>query len=118
MMQKILVAVAAGIAMVSGDAHVADCFTGVDCPAGADAAAAAASTEGLALAKCLSDCAIKAATVNASDVALCMAGQADFTTKCLKESEAGSGEGGAAGADATLPSVLAFTIGAAVAGMM
>jgi len=124
MMQKILVAVAAGVAMVNGAAHVADCFTGVACPPGADAAAALASPEAAAMTKCVTDCATAvAAGDKPQDAALCGAPLANFTAACVAAAEktsedAGSGEAGAAGADATLPSVLAFTVGAAVAGMM
>jgi len=121
MMQKILVAVAAGVAMVNGAAHVADCFTGVACPPGADAAAALASPEAAAMTKCVTDCATAvAAGDKPQDAALCAAPMANFTAACVAEAatETGSGEDGAAGADATLPSVLAFTVGAAVAGMM
>ena len=137
-MQKVLVAVAAYVGMANGQlggaAHVADCFTDVACPPDATGA------EALAMTKCISDCEAAAAkSDNPLDAGLCGAPLVDFTAKCLGgavgaadgdvaadvttkaadvTTEAASSEGGAAAASATLPSVLAFTVGAAVAGMM
>jgi len=110
MMQKILVAVAAGVAMVNGGAHIAKCYDEAACDLVKGTACGT---------KCATEAAANATTA-VEVTAACVEEGLAIAKKCgvVVPTEEGSGEAGAAGADATLPSVLAFTVGAAVAGMM